>query len=95
MSKILASIAALERAADADEHGEFHNAASELRATATAARTEHAEMVEVLKDLVGCIRIDPTMDGSIRPMGIRNRDDAARALKAGYTLLSRIAPERG
>ena len=34
---------------------------------------ENARMREAVLRMIDCIRCDPTMDGSIRPMGLRSR----------------------
>ena len=39
----------------------------------SALRAENARMREAVLRLIDCIRCDPTMDGSVRPMGLRSR----------------------
>lgn len=87
MSKILASIADAERLAGYDPDCTLIDGTCER---ATAARAEHADYVQVLTDLVACFRCDPSMDGSIRPRGIRHYDETAKALTAAHDLLSRV-----
>ena len=76
MSKILASIADAERLAGYDPDCSLID---ETCARATAARAEHAEIVDVLVEARDLILYDHPGDG----MGLRID-----------TLLSRIAPER-
>lgn len=90
MSKILASIADAETYGRRQRDYGFDETATRVEQTATAARAEHAEYVQVLTDLVACFRCDPSMDGSIRPRGIRSYDETAKALTAAHSLLSRV-----
>ena len=61
----------------------------EARAELSALLAENARMREAVIRMIDCIRCDPTMDGSIRPMGLRSRAlvvesiDFARAALGG------------
>lgn len=71
-----------------DPYFDLHDL-QEATAELSALRAENARMREAVLRMIDCIRCDPTMDGSIRPMGLRSRAlvvesiDFARAALGG------------
>lgn len=62
--------------------------AREVVAERDALRAENERLREALRGVVAAIRVDPTMDSSIRPRGLNA--SAPDALRAAYAILSTI-----